>query len=146
MLFAINNNGGAAMVEHTIADAQKPPASFRKIRLELAREPAHPAGDAAFGYVLFAPLDKYGKIDAELWRAHRSLCRVTRFRPNGEEEIGHLVHRPGGLWKFHYDIEGNEEDESGFRLGDELFVPGQYVSIKGDDGMHTYRVVSVRQV
>ena len=122
------------------------PAGFRKIRLELAREPAHPAGDSAFGYLLFAPLDEAGKIDAEMWRAHRELCRVTRFRPDRTEEIGHLVHGARGQWRFHYDIEGDEEDESGFRLGNEVFSPGQYVSIKSEDGMHTYRVVSVERV
>src|SRR5262249_25293821 len=99
----------------------------------------------AYGYTLFAPLDETSQLDAETWRSHRKLCRVTRFRPDGEKEIGHLVHRPGSQWKFHYDIEGGKDDESGFRFGNELFAPGQYVSIMSEDGMHTYRVVSIER-
>ena len=33
------------------------PAQFRQIRIELAREPGHPEGDAAVAYVIVAPLD-----------------------------------------------------------------------------------------
>jgi hypothetical protein len=33
------------------------PAAFRCIRLALAREPAHPAGDPRIAYLLVAPLD-----------------------------------------------------------------------------------------
>ena len=133
------------MLDAKAMDGKKPPESFRKIRLELAREPAHPAGDPAYGYTLFAPLDNTSKLDADTWRAHRDLCRVTRFRPDGESEIGHLMHKAGGQWRFHYDIEGPQDDESGFRLGNEAFTPGEYVSIKSEDGMHTYRVVSVER-
>jgi hypothetical protein len=127
------------------AQSKTPPVpdSFRKIRLELAREPGHPTGDPAFGYALFAPLDGHGRLDAEVWRAHRVHCRVVRFRPNGEEDVGHLVHTQGGSWRFHYDIDGVLDDESGFRLSSECFDPGEYVSVKSADGMHTYRVISV---
>ena len=126
--------------------AKRPPKNFRKIRLELAREPAHPAGSNAFGYLLVAPLDDKGHIDAESWRANRASCRVIRFRPNDGEEIGHLVRTTNGQWKFHYDVEGEDEDESGFRLANEVFSSGEYVSIKSEDGMHTYRVISVEPV
>ena len=47
------------------------PAQFRKIRIELAREPDHPEGDAGVAYVIVAPLDANDKIDPALWRAHR---------------------------------------------------------------------------
>ena len=131
-------------MSHAVHSKPQPvPDSFRKIRLELAREPGHPTGDPAFGYNLFAPLDDRGRLDAEIWRTHRDHCRVVRFRPGGEEEVGHLVHTQGGSWRFHYDIDGVLDDESGFRLSSESFSPGQYVSVKSADGMHTYRVVSV---
>ncbi len=117
--------------------------SFRRIRMELARSPNHPGGNTSYGYILVAPLDPNGKLNASLWRSQKDSCRVVRFRPDAEDEIGHLVHRPGGSWAFHYDIEGEDDDESGYRLNDEQFRPGEYVSVKSTDGLHTYRVISV---
>ncbi len=123
--------------------AKEIPTTFRCIKLELAREPGHPVGDATYGYTLFVPLDEDSKIDTKTWRSHRALCRVVRFRPDGEEEVGHLARAGDGAWTFHYDIRGEDDDEQGYRLGEEHFVPGEYVSVKSEDGMHTYRVVSV---
>ena len=119
------------------------PRSFRQIRLELAREPGHPAGSAADGYTIIAPLDANKKIDAKVWQANREACRVVRFRHNEEYDLGHLVHRPGGSWAFHYDIKGDEDDEAGYHLENERFELGEYVSIREDDGLHTFRVTSV---
>lgn len=119
------------------------PVALQRIRLELAREPGFPAGSRRHGYVFVAPLDPDGRINAQLWKMHRADCRVVRFRPN-DEDIGHLVHRPGGSWAFHYDIDGDEEDETGYRFGDERFVVGEYVSIEEAGKMHTFRVVSVQ--
>jgi hypothetical protein len=121
------------------------PHVFRRIRLELAREPQHPAGSARYGYIFVAPLDATGRIDAGLWKRYRDECRVVRFRPN-DEDVGHLVHMPGGSWAFHYDVDGDEPDESGYRFGDEMFVLGEYVSIKERDKMHTFKVSSVERV
>ena len=121
------------------------PHSFRRIRLELAREAEHPAGSRRHGYVFVAPLDAAGRIDAALWKRHRDECRVVRFRPN-DEDVGHLVHMPGGSWAFHYDVDGDEPDEPGYRFGDERFRPGEYVSIKEREKMHTFRVSSVEGV
>ena len=129
-----------------MSDRKMASKRLSKVRLELAREPDHPAGDQTYGYVMVAPLHEDGKIDAARWREDRERCRIVRFRPNGEEEIGHLVHQPGGQWAFHYDVEGTDKDEPGFRLGNEIFARGQYISIKSKDGMHTYRVTSVEPV
>jgi hypothetical protein len=49
-------------------------------------------------------------------------------------------------WAFHYDIDGDEDDEVGFRFDDEKFVIGEYVSIREDETMHTFRVTSVEPV
>ncbi len=119
------------------------PAQFRHIRLELAREPGHPEGDAAVGYVIVAPLDNNDRIDARLWRAHREACRIARLRPNEDDALGHLVHRQGGGWAFHYDTDTDVPDEVGVHLADERFVPGEYVSIKEAGKTHTYRVMMV---
>ena len=119
------------------------PAEFRRVRLARAREPGHPEGSKEIGYDFLAPLDAAGRVDPAGWRAHRHLCRVVRFRPDEPEDVGHLVRRPGGSWAFHYDILGDEGDESGRRFGDYAFTPGAYVSIVEDDETHTYSVVSV---
>lgn len=121
------------------------PPAFHRIRLELAREPGHPAGSRRHGYVFVAPLDEQGRINTNLWKEHRDECRVVRFRP-GDEDVGHLVQRSHGNWAFHYDVRGDEDDESGYRFGDERFVLGEYVSIREDGQMHTFRVTSVEHV
>ena len=126
------------------------PREFRKIRLELAREKGHPSGSSGYGYTLVAPLDADHRIDAELWKSHRDACRVVRFRPTGDDEVGHLVHRPGGphggTWTFHYDIRGGDADESGYHFDDEHFQTGEYVSIREAQTMHVYRVIAVEPV
>ncbi len=122
------------------------PAQFRQIRLELAREPSHPDGDAAVGYVVIAPLDANDRIDARLWRAHREACRIARLRPNEDDALGHLVHRQGGGWAFHYDGDTDVPDEVGVHLADERLVLGEYVSIKEGGKTHTYRVVVVSRL
>lgn len=118
------------------------PNTFKRIRLELAREPGHPEGDSSIGYQFTAPLDPDARIDADLWREHRKDCTVLRFRPKGDLDIGHLVRRGGG-WAFHYDIDGDEEDEAGFRFADHAFRLGEYVSIRDGDDMRTFRVASI---
>jgi hypothetical protein len=115
--------------------------NLTRIRLQLAREPGHPEGEPDVGYDFVAPLGADGRIDAEMWLAHRSACKVVRFRPDEALDIGHLVRRGGG-WAFHYDI-GDEDDEAGFRFADHVFQPGEYVSIREDSGMHTFRVAAV---
>ena len=119
------------------------PACFRQIRLELAREPGHPEGEANIAYVIIAPLDGNDRIDAEIWKKHREACRVARFRPNEDDSRGHLVHRQGGSWAFQYDISGDRPDEAGYHFQNERFVLDEYVSINDGGKMHTFRVVGV---
>ena len=98
------------------------PAQFRQFRLALAREPGHPEGDAEVAYIIVAPLDSEDRIDAGLWREHRDACRVVRQRPDQQDKHGHLVHRPGGGWAFHYDDgETSLPDEVGYHFADERF-------------------------
>ncbi|MGX1096584.1 hypothetical protein [Amorphus sp. MBR-141] len=117
---------------------------LKRIRLNLARTKEFPNGSARHGYEFFAPLDEDGHIDAEAWRTVREKCTVRRFWADEEWDIGHLVHGPGGRWAFRYDIDGDEDDESGYRFGAHAFVPGEYVSVRDDDDeMHTFTVVTV---
>ncbi|MEX0922886.1 MAG: hypothetical protein WD489_07930 [Rhodovibrionaceae bacterium] len=119
--------------------------TFMTVRLELARSEDFPEGSAAHGYEFRAPLDAEGHIDAEAWREHRKHCRVWRFWEGENDEFGHLVHHRGG-WSFHYDIQGDaENDETGFRFDTHSFKEGEYVTLREQDGdTHTFRVVSVR--
>lgn len=113
--------------------------------LELAREPGHPTGDRNHGYHLYLPLTADGRIDTAAWKRSPAVCRVRRFRPNEEEAHGRVRHGSGGRWIFDYSDRDDFEDETGFRLGDEVFVPGEYISIREDDGkLHTFQVVSTR--
>jgi hypothetical protein len=118
------------------------PPQFRQIRIDLAREPGHPEGDAAIAYTIVAPLDLDGRIDPKLWRSHREACRIARLRPDQEDSRGHLEHRSGGGWAFHYEA-GARPDDVGFHFADERFVTDEYVSINEAGKMHTYRVVMV---
>ncbi len=120
---------------------------LKRIRLNLARTKEFPGGSARHGYEFVAPLDDTGHIDAESWRKDRDHCRVRRFWGDEEEDIGHLVHRPGGSWAFRYDIAGDEDDEAGYKFGQHAFAPGEYVSIRDEDGeLHTFQVVTVIDV
>ena len=116
------------------------PAQFRRIRLELAREPDHPEGDRSVAYIIVAPLDRNDRIDPELWHKHREACRIARFRPGQDDDHGHLVHRQGGGWAFHYE---KTPDETGFHFANERFVSGEYVSINEGSTLHTYHIASV---
>ena len=122
--------------------------TMKHIRMELARDEDFPQGSRQHGYILIAPLDDMDRIDPAEWKANRDKCRVTRFWGSDEQEIGHLVRKPGGAWAFHYDIHGNEDDDdTGYRFGDERFRPGEYVSIREQDGeMRTFRVITATEI
>lgn len=121
-------------------------SGLKKIRLELARTHGFPEGSTRHGYEFVAPLDAEGKIDAEAWHAVRARCRVRRFWGDEEDDVGHLVHRPGGSWAFRYDVSGDEDDESGHRFGAHRFEKGEYVSIRDADGeLETFTVAAVTE-
>ena len=45
--------------------------TLKKIRLELARDRAHPEGSNRHGYEFVGPLDAEGRLDPVLWKKHR---------------------------------------------------------------------------
>ena len=123
------------------------PRAMKRILLHLARSKEFPEGSTRHGYEFIAPLDDKGHIDVELWRKYRDRCRVRRFWGD-EEEMGDLVHKPGGSenarWIFDYDQTTVADDETGYRFGSHAFREGDYVSIRDGDGeLHTFKVVSV---
>ena len=80
-----------------------------------------------------------------------SLCRVRRFWAGEDDEVGRLMHKPGGAeharWVFEYDPGRDDDDEVGYKLGEHAFLPGDCVSISGKDGkLQTFRVISVNPV
>jgi hypothetical protein len=124
------------------------PHTLKRIRLNLARSKEFPQGSTKHGYEFGAPLDANGHIDVELWRKHREHCRVRRFWEGQDDEVGFLVHKPGGpehaRWMFDYNLHRADDDESGYRFGTHAFRTGEYVSIRNEDGeMHTFVVASV---
>ena len=120
-----------------------------RVVLRLGRNPeaGYPEGDDRHGYVITAPLDADGKLDAELWRKHRKDCTVVRFSPDEEEYAdGWLSHR-GSNWFFHYDEDHEGPDEPVYKLGDHAMRPGDYVTIHEADGDDlVYKVTEARKV
>jgi hypothetical protein len=124
---------------------------LNRILLTLARSREFPDGSSRHGYDFIAPLDPEGHIDPILWKKYRDYCRVRRFWAGEDDEVGRLVHKPGGAeharWVFEYDPCRDDDDEAGYKLGEHAFLPGGYVSISGKDGkLQTFRVISVNPV
>ncbi len=124
------------------------PHALKRIRLHLARTKEFPSGSAHHGYEFVAPLDGKGHIDLGLWQKYREHCGVRRFWNGEDEQFGRLVHKPGGAeharWVFDYDASRTDDDESGYRFGAHSFLPGEYVSIRGDEGdLNTFQVMTV---
>jgi hypothetical protein len=120
------------------------PHAFKRIRLHLARSKEFPHGSSDHGYELIAPLDAKGHIDLAQWKAHRSMCKVRRW--NGDDEQhGALVHKPGGSeqaqWVFDYDKTRKDDDEAGYRFGSHVFEFGEYLTVHGENGDRTFKVV-----
>ena len=72
------------------------PHVLKRIRLHLARSKEFPSGSASHGYEFVAPLDHKGHIEPHLWQKHREHCGVRRFWNGADEQVGRLVHKPGG--------------------------------------------------
>jgi hypothetical protein len=117
--------------------------SLKRVRLELAREPGHPAGSARHGYEIIAPLDDEGHLDAALWANKRQACTVNRFWEGEEPRHGHLTHI-GGHWRFHYPGDDADADDPIYKLASHRILIGEYLSIDEDDGeRHTFKIVVV---
>lgn len=118
-----------------------------RIRLHLARSPEFPHGSARHGYEILVPLDAAGHLDERAWRHERELCTARRFWAGVPDQIGRLVHSAGGpggaTWMIDYDEETSDDDERGYRLDRHTFVNGEYVSLRGRQEAHTFRIVDV---
>jgi hypothetical protein len=126
-------------------------SDLNRILLNLARSREFPDGSSRHGYDFIAPLDPKGHIDPVLWRKYRDYCRVRRFWEGEDDVIGRLVHKPDGAGHgrrvLTYSSDDDDDDEAGYKFGAHAFLPGEYVSISGQDGkLHAFRVVEVDPV
>lgn len=124
---------------------------LRRIRLEPARGRRGEAGPSATAYDFVAPLGADGRISVEGWKAQRALCFVHRLENGRIVGRGLLQHQAGGVgggtWIFHYEPGGDVEQEVGWHFEAHAFIPGEYVSIRDEDGaLQTLRVASVAAV
>jgi hypothetical protein len=114
-----------------------------QVVLRLARNPGYPDGDEGQGYVITAPLDRDGTLNADEWRSVKDRCTVIRFKPGEERDADGLLKHRGANWYFQYDEVAEGDDEPVFRLSDHSLAVGSYVTIHESDGkVLTYRVVS----
>ena len=118
---------------------------FRIIHLDLAREPGHPQGSIEDRYTLILPLDADGRIDADYCRQFPDLCRVSHSSPDGGVHRGLVRREADETWTFDYG-DADRTVEMGFRLEQERFVPGEYVSVVRNGQEHPYRVVSLQDL
>jgi hypothetical protein len=92
-------------------------SDLNRILLHLARSREFPDGSSRHGYDFIAPLDVQGHIDPVLWKKYRDYCRVRRFWDGEDDEVGRLVHKPGGAdrarWVFDYS-DSEDDDDAGF--------------------------------
>jgi hypothetical protein len=116
---------------------------FRIVHLDLAREPGHPSGSIEDRYTLVLPLDEQGRIDVDYCRKFPELCRVAHSSLEGGVHRGLVRQEADGTWVFDYG-DADRTIETGFRLDQERFVPGEYVSIVRNGQEHPYRVVSLQ--
>ena len=119
--------------------------SLFRIVMRLARNPGAGfiEGDDHRGYALVAPLTADGRLDAASFGKAREACLVRRFAPDEDPVEGRLTRR-GAHWHFDFEVDGVQEDEPVFRLGDHRFAVGEYVTVTDEDGHPlTYKVVEV---
>jgi hypothetical protein len=109
------------------------PYALRRVILHAARSKEYPAGSIRRGYDLIAPLTPEGRIDRDGWKTHRGECFAHRFWDDEPAQRGLLVHRAGGRGGSTWGLELGagarlDEEDMGFRFGDHVFRPGEYVS------------------
>lgn len=119
--------------------------SLFHIHLVMARNKAFPEGNLHRGYDILAPLDGEGRLDRQAWEKAPSSATVMRFWDGERSALGHLVWHEKSGWAFDYDPADDDDDETGYRLANHVFKPGEYVSIRdhGEDELHTFVVQSV---
>jgi hypothetical protein len=119
------------------------PDHFFVVHLDLAREPGHPDGAIEDRYTLLLPLAADGRILEREALAAADFCRVSHKAGSADIKRGLILRNDDSAWVFDF---GSAEGppEIGFRLSQERFSPGEYMSIQRGQAQHTYRVVSIQ--
>jgi hypothetical protein len=124
-------------------------SDLNRILLNLARSREFPDGSSRHGYDFIAPLDQ-GHIDPVLWLKYRDYCPVRRLWEGEDDEIGRLVHRPGGAehgrWVFAYNSDDDDDDEAGYKFGTHAFCRASTSPSADRTANSTFRVVAVDPV
>ena len=116
--------------------------NLMRIRLELARTPEFPSGNARHGYEFVAPLTAEGHIDSQAWTTVKNKCVVRHFWNGHDDKSGFLRHVGHG-WKFDYGTQ-DDEDEAFFKLDRHTLAAGDYVSVTESDGvMRPFKIVAI---
>jgi len=117
--------------------------SLKKIRMELARGPEFPQGNANHGFELVLPLGADGGIDAAAHGRDPLVCSAVRFWGSQEDQHGLLIQTDDGGWAVSFEI-GEADDEPIHDLERHRFAVGEYVTLRERDGVsRTFRVVGV---
>jgi len=123
------------------------PSTMSLIRLELARELTDMAEAQSHAYDLHLPLSDAGRIDVAEWRRDPMRCQVVRTRPGEAATRSRILFVNGGTWALDFPNHNSRDDEVGFRLSSDMFLEGEYVSIREDDGrMHLFRIMQVHSL
>jgi hypothetical protein len=121
-------------------------SGLTRVILRLGRNPEQgfPEGDDHHGYVLHAPLNADGYLDADLWATHKEACTVRRFQAAETAADGWLRKR-GDSWYFWYDEVDEGPAEAGVKLGAHRFRVDEYVTIREGAGEPlAFRVADVQ--
>jgi hypothetical protein len=121
------------------------PENFQVVHLDLSPDfgdqgPGDTGGPAGDRYTLLLPIGPDGRILEAQARRHPGYCRVSRLDADGGVVRGLMRPETGGTWRLDF---GEAEAPSG-HIGKESFAPGGSVTIVGDEGPRTYRVVALQ--
>lgn len=119
-------------------------SALTRVVLQIGRNPdaGFPDGDRHQGYILNAPIGADGKLDAELWKNHKSQSTVVRYGPDKDKYADGLLAHKGDKWYFEYDEAKEGPDEDAYHLGDHRLWVGDYVTIHTSGGKSMIYVVS----
>lgn len=119
------------------------PHSFKRIRLNLAHSKEFPQNSSLRSIRQVTSMRRCGGSTARPGASDDS----GRVNP---DEHGFLVYRGGPehrRWVFDYDATAEDDDESGYRFGAHAFRPGEYVSVRSEEGeMHAFQITTVEPV
>ena len=115
---------------------------WKTIRLELAKTRGFPTGSVSRGYLIRAPIDETGRIDADALAANPDRATVRRFWSTDPDERGHVLRADG-----HWALRCNGSPDRLLPLSSHLRRVGGQVTVTDADGAALpFRIASVRQL